>query len=335
MIWTRKRREQGSALAPRRHVNLREGLEVSGRWPLLGKFSPRSRSQGQDVLDRTNRKKIYNISEGQVRTRFSHCPSTMQTQYYGVPPGPFHSDPYNQCVQGVLQPAFPNQYGTILGGGGFIGDFSRGSPFAYPHPEYAYFPDRGGPSTTIPSTSLAVSSLDATGLGFTGNPSGTDLFLQPEDIAEYAQESWQWTGQPCHGLGPLATPAHIAHVHPEPDFFEVDKSSGSLVESGVCSPTAQLPTPAAMAVLLNHKARPERRHEEGSSSTGVAPPPPLPVVDTTPHAHQNETVAISPPRPVPDRSDILSREKKHACTMCDQFQCCRFDRPSTLRKVSA
>lgn len=238
----------------------------------------------------------------------------MQTQYYGVPPGPFHSDPYNDA-QGVLQPAFPNQYGTI-GGGGFIGDFSRGSPFAYPHPEYAYFPDRGGPSTTIPSTSLAVSSLDATGLGFTGNPSGTDLFLQPEDIAEYAQESWQWTGQPCHGLAPLAAPAHIAHAHPEPDFFEVNKSEGSLVESGVCSPTAQLPTPAAMAVLLNHKARPERRHEEGSSSIAVAPPPPLPVVDTTPHAHQNETVAVSPARPVPDRSDILSREKKHACTMC-------------------
>lgn len=240
----------------------------------------------------------------------------MQTQYYGAPPGPSHSDPYN-CVQGVLQPAFPNQYGAI-GEGGFIGDFSRGSPFSYPHPEYAYFPDRGGPSTTILSTSLAVSSLDATGLGFTGNPSGTDLFLQPEDIAEYAQESWQWTGQPCHGLVPLAAPVNIAHVHPEPDFFEVNKSAGSLVESGVCSPTAQLPTPAAMAVLLNHKARPERRHEEGSSSTAVAPPAPLPAGDTTPqtHVHQNETVAVSPPRPVADRSDILSREKKHACTMC-------------------
>lgn len=251
-----------------------------------------------------------------MRTRFSHCPSTMQTQYYGAPPGPSHSDPYN-CVQGVLQPAFPNQYGAI-GEGGFIGDFSRGSPFSYPHPEYAYFPDRGGPSTTILSTSLAVSSLDATGLGFTGNPSGTDLFLQPEDIAEYAQESWQWTGQPCHGLVPLAAPVNIAHVHPEPDFFEVNKSAGSLVESGVCSPTAQLPTPAAMAVLLNHKARPERRHEEGSSSTAVAPPAPLPAGDTTPqtHVHQNETVAVSPPRPVADRSDILSREKKHACTMC-------------------
>lgn len=272
----------------------------------------------------------YNISS-------SSCPPSID--YYHTPYSTVH-----------------DQY-FATAGDNFPGSFSRGSSLAYPHEDYRYITDRGGPSSAGPTavnggrpstiyTAATTTSIafDATGLGFTGNNnvattvsvSGREYHHAEEIPASYNQsQGWQWE---CHSTGQATVPpsSHphphtIAHpqlhaptlpqlpnttgpsgaLPPDPTFLDLSSAIKSAVTVGqsqlypVRSPTAQLPTPAAMAVLLNPNGRGrEQTPQISADATGLPPPMiqmPSCVADTT---------AVVP---IPD---MLSREKKHACTMC-------------------
>lgn len=186
----------------------------------------------------------------------------------------------------------------------FSNGFSRGSSsFAYPHQDYRYF-DRGELASRVCPTSLVDNnSLDATGIGFAGNPSSGNTFVVPEDISVYDQ--WDWSP---HILAP-------APVYPHTQPFSVKSTRTS---SLVCSPTAQLPTPAAMAVLLNPNAQQLGDHQQQQQQQL-----PLQVADyEIPQGH-TASLTVRPIRPVEPVTavhqvvpDSPSREKKHACTMC-------------------
>lgn len=194
--------------------------------------------------------------------------------------------------------------------------FSRGSSVTYPHQEYHYFPDRGGDPPRLPecsSLSASTASLCATGMAITGNPySGSDVF-HAEGIADYQlQQGWTWSDESdsVHGVHPPPV-----QVFQQPPVFSTIKSSMDRANSSavVLSPAAQLPTPAAMAVLLNPDSRSERRLRQ-------APPQPLaPPVDdiVQPLLAPVITRQVCPIEPeLAQSDDFLSREKKHGCTMC-------------------
>ncbi|KXN88582.1 hypothetical protein AN958_07101 [Leucoagaricus sp. SymC.cos] len=279
----------------------------------------------------------------------------------------------------------PSTYSTIhdqyfaTGGDNFSGSFSRGSSLAYPHEDYRYMTDRGGPSTgtavadcvggfssaTYASAAATPSiTFDATGLAFNENnnvvtaaaaASSTSgrVYCHTEDIsASYEQnQGWQWE---CHSTGQATVappshlhPHHLAHpqlhapmlprlpsttstsgaLPPDPAFLELTSTIKSAITVGqpqsypVRTPTAQLPTPAAMAVLLNPNGHGrEQTPQVAMDSAGLSSQQPPPMMQM-PSSVADATSLM----PVPD---MLSREKKHACTMCHK----RFDRPSTLRK---
>lgn len=188
----------------------------------------------------------------------------------------------------------------------FANGFSRGSStsFTYPHQDYRYFVDRGELASRLcPATSLVdnnSNALDAVGIGFAGNPSSSNTFLIPEDISVYNQ--WNWS-HPDH---PILAPAP---VYPQPPAFS-DKSPSSIV---VCSPTAQLPTPAAMAVLLNPNAQLADQHQTADFEI-----PQGSAIHTT--ARPAIIRPVEPVVAVQGVPDSPSREKKHACTMCHKRQ---------------
>lgn len=190
----------------------------------------------------------------------------------------------------------------------FSNGFSRGSStsFAYPHQDYyRYFVDRGEfqASRLCPTSLVDNNALDAAGIGFAGNPSSSNTFVIPEDISVYNQ--WNWS-QPDH---PILAPAP---VYPQPPAFSV-KSANSSSTAVVCSPTAQLPTPAAMAVLLN----PNAQHP-----TQVAADFEIPQGSAAIHTARPNTIIrpVEPVVAVQGVPDSPSREKKHACTMCHKRQ---------------
>lgn len=185
----------------------------------------------------------------------------------------------------------------------FTPSFSRGSSFTYSHHDYRDWLDRGELASRACATSLVVAPFDATGLGFAGNPSTSTSFDQPpEDISAYQDQLWAWTGA-CAGA--IVAPAPMYPSSAEPPCFDA---------SDLRSPPVQLPTPAAMANFLN----PHGRSQSESLQSGYDIPPGSAIV-----AHQiSSSAAAIPPRPeepavttqaVPES---LSREKKHACTMC-------------------
>jgi len=148
---------------------------------------------------------------------------------------------------------------------------------------------------TDASASVCVSgAFDAAGLAFP--PEYTDI------------QGWQWetTANP-HGLAappppplpPPAPPSLLPQLPPASGSSLLDLPS--TIKSALAptqnlpSPTAQLPTPAAMAVLLNPNAHTRRAMQQQQQQQQ----PPVIMPDAT---------ALIP--------DILSREKKHACTMC-------------------
>lgn len=229
---------------------------------------------------------------------------------------------YYISVQGVYSSIPLDQALAPEDGQNFTNCFSRGSSFSYPHQDHRYSLDRGELASRLCSTSLVGNIGDATGGGFAGNPSPTTRFaVAPEDIPAYHQPTWGWTGAPSAGI---IAPAPVYPQPLEPDYFGV-KSPGNNQTSIVRSPAAQLPTPAAMAVLLNPNGRSE---EEPSSQSGFEIPP-----GSTVHSSHGNTSSRHVTRPVESAVATqgvseLSREKKHACTMCHK----RFDRPSTLRK---
>ena len=195
----------------------------------------------------------------------------------------------------------------------YANGFSRGSStsFAYPHQDYRYFVDRGEFASRLCPTSLVNNtSLDAAGIGFAGNPSSSNTFVTPEDISVYNQ--WNWS-QPDH---PILAPAP---VYPQPPAFSVKSTSST--SSVVCSPTAQLPTPAAMAVLLNPNAQlADQRQTQVPADFEI---PQGSAIDI----HTARPTAIRPVEPVvavQGVPDSPSREKKHACTMCHKRQVVAF-----------
>jgi len=193
-------------------------------------------------------------------------------------------------------------------GENFTNCFSRGSSFP-PHQDYRYSLDREELAPRFCSTSLVDNILDATGLGFSGDPSpSTGFVVAPEDILAYQQPTWGWTGAPSTGI---ITPAPVYAQPPETGYFGI-KSTGNNQISIMCSPAAQLPTPAAMAVLFN-----PNRSDEEPTQTGFEIPQSPTVLPS--HASFASNGHVTRPvesgvatQGVPE----LSREKKHGCTMC-------------------
>jgi hypothetical protein len=221
----------------------------------------------------------------------------------------------------------------------------------YPHEDYRYMTDRGGPSTVgaglsvpyDPSTTAPSIGFDATGLGFAENNHGTanpSDYCHPEDIpGSYEQtQGWQWECHSTTGQAVVA-PASLPHPHPlalpqlhapvlpqlpsttnsppDPAFLDLTSTIKSAVTversqnySSVRSPTAQLPTPAAMAVLLNPNGHGrEQTPAQVAMDAGLSAQQPPPAMMQMSSGVADATALI----PVPD---LLSREKKHACTMC-------------------
>lgn len=161
----------------------------------------------------------------------------------------------------------------------------------YPHEDYSYMTDA--------SASVCVSgAFDAAGLAF------------PSEYTD--SQGWQWetTAANPHGFAapplpppppplPPALPSLLPQLPPASGSSLLDLPS--TIKSALAptqnlpSPTAQLPTPAAMAVLLNPNAHTRRAMQQQQQQQ-----PPVIMPDAT-------TTLIP---------DILSREKKHACTMC-------------------
>ena len=231
----------------------------------------------------------------------------MQAQsHFSLP----HPD-YYPSVQGAYSSIPLDQALAPEDGQNFTNCFSRGSSFSYPHQDHRYSLDRGELASRLCSTSLVGNIIDATGLGFAGNPSPSARFaVAPEDIPAYQQPTWGWTGAP--GAGIIA-PAPVYPQPLEPEYFGV-KNPGNNQTSIVRSPAAQLPTPAAMAVLLN----PNGRSEEEPLQSGFEIPPGSTVQSSQGTATSSRHVTTRPVESAVATQGVseLSREKKHACTMC-------------------
>ncbi|KAF4623098.1 hypothetical protein D9613_001423 [Agrocybe pediades] len=257
------------------------------------------------------------------------------------------------------------------------------------------------PPSRLCAESLLDSTLDATGMGFAGNTdSSSNVFAAPEGMNPYhaqlqlpqtSSQHWDWASSPANGEIIAPAPMYAVPVAPQvaphtPSTFSgyygpnvtgaAPAGGGGAFKrlannldldqetSHVRSPAAQLPTPAAMATLLNPPGRSEgellphltsqqsgygiTRGVPGHASVSV-----LGVVNHSSHSHSlsshpSSSVSASgaPRRLAEPRNGIInsatqeghgaisetpaSREKRHACTMCHK----RFDRPSTLRKAS-
>jgi len=231
--------------------------------------------------------------------------------------------------------------------------FSRGSSFQ----DYQYFLDRG----ELPSRLCAEdSTLDATGLGFAGN--GSSSIASANIFVDYQQQQhWNWCSNPDNGEIIAPAPVYAAQVAPHTpssvsDYFGVNVTGAfkrptenlelNQETSPVRSPAAQLPTPAAMAILLNPNARSEGEHltsqENGYGiSRGAPGHPTLGVVNHPLHplSLSSHVSSSAPSSGAPRANNRLaeprngvtsatlegqaaipespaSREKKHACTMC-------------------
>lgn len=192
---------------------------------------------------------------------------------------------------------------TYLTPPNFTNGFSRGS---HTHQDYRYLFDRGELSTRLYSTSLVGHTYDATGLGFAGNPPSESAFVGPEDIPTYEAAHWDWTAASSPGNGIVAA----APVYPllQEDAYLGSKQSGNVI------PPTQLPTPAAMAVLLNPHGRSDRESGYPEAPTKASPviPSHNPAA-VSPIIRREESSGFIQNQGTPDG---LSREKKHACTMC-------------------
>lgn len=267
----------------------------------------------------------------------------MQTQQYDA--APYTHDYYSSSAH-VFTTSLPDEYLAPTQNSLNYGGFSRGS-LPYPRPEYQYFPDRGrGPSSSLASSSIADTTPYATGMSIAGNPNSSyDAVFRPEGIPEYdLSQQWQWmqpTHASIHGHG-ASTALPTAHKESTP-AIKSTTSYGTVLRS----PAAQLPTPAAMAVLLNHNSNNRSQAPTDHQATPARAPStgqPIPMqtrtadVELQPSAHTNN-----------HHPETHSREKRHACTMCHKrwanssLSCAshthrsiliRFDRPSTLRKVN-
>lgn len=205
------------------------------------------------------------------------------------------------------------------------------------------------------ATTTTSIGFDATGIGYTDSiippvtVSSRD-YHHPEDIpVPYDQgRGWQWECQPTT-LQPTLPPPHHPHPHPlthqhlhaptlphlpnnlgasavlppDPAFLDLTSAIKSAVSTvgqshqsypvHSSSPVAQLPTPASMYVSLNSGGGGRGREETPQISVGSTPavaaanlPPPIIQMPSG----VADSAAVMP------LPDMLSREKKHACTMC-------------------
>jgi hypothetical protein len=105
----------------------------------------------------------------------------MQTQYVVA----------DAFYDGLVQETYPDH---------FTNGFSRGSSF--PYQDYRCLLDRGELTSRLCPTSLVdhpTTTLDATGLGFAGNPPPGCAFGAPEDIPAYDPAPWDWFN-PSNGI---------------------------------------------------------------------------------------------------------------------------------------
>ena len=239
--------------------------------------------------------------------------TTATANSFDYPPHPHH-DPYL-----TLQDGSQN----------FTNGFSRGSStsFTYPHQDYRYFLHRGElasrfcPTSLVDNNNTNNNSLDATGIGFSGN----NPFIVPEDISVYNQ--WDWSPTVATAVPtPVSAPAPIYPSPQQPTFSPSVKSSNRnppppsssssssspSSSSVLCSPTAQLPTPAAMAVLLNPNVNRSSQVAETVDYVEIPQPSAIPVSSVTARPIR----PVEPVVAVQGVPDSPSREKKHACTMC-------------------
>lgn len=206
---------------------------------------------------------------------------------------PLHQDCYHTTH--VIQPSIPVDHRLAnTQNGVHHGSFSGGSSLTY-----RYFPDRGDPPSSLPSSSLAATSLGATGMAITGHSTSGIANFRPEEIVDYEQP-WQWTAPTVHGV-----PSQVADA-PDINFLAIKSTRGQ--ETTVRSPAAQLPTPAAMAVLLNPTTR------SVIPTPAISFPPPAQILGQAAAAATPRSMRTTETQSHGDSS--LSREKKHACTMC-------------------
>lgn len=198
--------------------------------------------------------------------------------------------------------------------------FSRGSSLVYPHQELCrYFPDTRGQD---PAASSGLAGSSATGQTIAGEAvatSGSSDFLRvpdPEVIPDYHYEQqWQWsaTSEPLHGVAVPVAPVSSSSRNVA-SVFATNKSTldASAFGSAVLQPAAQLPTPASMAILLNHN----------QSRSEIRAPPAQQQPTEVGHAVSGTARSV---QPAADTDVMLaqaslestpSREKKHGCTMC-------------------
>ena len=223
----------------------------------------------------------------------------MQTQYVVA----------DAFYDGLVQETYPDH---------FMSGFSRGSSF--PYQDYRCLLDRGELTSRLCPTSLVdhpATTLDATPLGFAGNPPPGCAFGPTEDIPAYDPPSWDWFN-PSNGIvAPAPVYAAEATSYLAMNKPPADHSCPSSTERYHHPLSAQLPTPAAMAILLNPHGRSDREHSHsGYPDTHFESSPPV---------ARHVSAALRPfvRREGPigtvqnqGTSEGLSREKKHACTMC-------------------
>jgi hypothetical protein len=223
----------------------------------------------------------------------------MQTQQYCAP---FHQSFYQSPLD--IYHAAPDHYFATDG----LGDsrFSRGSSLSYPHQDFQVLSDRGGPPRQS-SSSLAGTSLGATGMAITDRTANGSRGFRAEGIADYhEQQQWYWpsAADTFHGV-PQVAPAPGA---PEARISMIKRPMEHA--SVVLSPAAQLPTPASMAVLLNPHVQSEQRPVQD-------PTQPPPQAQRAPQPVPIQTVPVVTEVAAAQSSlETPSREKKHGCTMC-------------------
>ncbi|KAG6885505.1 hypothetical protein C0993_000755 [Termitomyces sp. T159_Od127] len=206
-----------------------------------------------------------------------------------------------------------------------LANFSRGSSLTYPHQEYRHPTDRGEPVGLAGSPlNLSNASLCATGLGISGRPVNDGF--QAEAIVEFPSQQWQWTPTPeyLHGLPltpvPRAPQAQLA----EREFGPIKRSppNYTIEPSAVLSPAAQRPTPVSMAVLLNQTSG--RTDTKNPPQVSFRAPSDTTRTSQTQPASMTQPVEVThPAQPAQtiQHEDGLSRERKHACTMCHKRRC--------------
>ncbi|KAF8213662.1 hypothetical protein K438DRAFT_1957027 [Mycena galopus ATCC 62051] len=197
-----------------------------------------------------------------------------------------------------------------------LGSQSTGAP--------RYSSTSSSPAPTRHATGVSISGWSATP-AFSRRPWGRDAPASVDDIQGIAVHGHASIAA-SEALLPLrySGPAPPSLGAPSPVTSSCSTGSGSRVYKGgegvvLASPILQTLHPQ-MAILLNDRAAQQNEQQHDGAFTDLRMPVAYPMVypDLMRETAEDDTIDES----------ILSREKKHGCTMCHK----RFDRPSTLKK---